>query len=244
MKSKIFAIVLIVLGVGATLGGVYGQVFLADDDGHHDNRPPTFALQSQVGVDELVVETEGENAVLAEVRRAGQPVGLDTVHDAAGHYFVVDDEFTWYEHLAVLDESETVALSAPAGTVRVVAQVAPEGGPDFLELGVTVDVAGTSLDEKNITDTDEWTNGSITVRRQNFDFVLSAPWNGDDVYDGPALLTLFRAEDFAFAHAHATVVGDNRFSFATDLPGLGDYLAAVEFEQDGELVTAIFRFTL
>ena len=48
----------------------------------------------------------------------------------------------------------------------------------------------------------------------------------------------------AFVHAHAEMIGDDRFSFAADLPGLGDYLAAVEFHQDGELVTALFRFSL
>ena len=243
MKSKVLAVVLIVLGVGATLGGVYGQVFLAEDEGHHDDREPTFAVQSQVGADELVVEQTGPNTLTVAVERAGQPVRFDELHDRLDHYFVTDSDFTFFEHTAIPQEG-VVQLSAPVGDVRVVAQVAPAGGPAFLELGVTVVVDGAPLDEQNITDSDEWTNGSLTVTRQGFDFLLSSPWNGDDVYDGPAFLTLFRAEDFAFAHAHAELVGGNRFSFASDLPGLGDYLAALEFEQDGELVTALFRFTL
>ena len=41
---------------------------------------------------------------------------------------------------------------------------------------------------------------------------------------------------------HATTIGDDRFSFAVELPGSGSYLAAVELVQDGELVTALFRF--
>ena len=79
---------------------------------------------------------------------------------------------------------------------------------------------------------------------QGLDFVLSEPWSGDDHMGGPAFLALFHEDDFAFVHAHAELIGEDRFSFAADLPGLGDYLAAVEFHQDGELVTALFRFSL
>ncbi len=244
MRSKVVAVVLIVLGVGATLGGLYGQIFLAEDEGHHDGRTPTFALASQVGTDELVVEQTAPDRLAVEVLRAGQAVQLDALHDGLDHYFVTDSGFTYFSHTAFAQEGETRELAAPPGEVRVVAQVAPTGGPDFLELGATVGVEGEPFDEQNITDDDVWTDGSLTVTRQGFDFVLSAPWNGDDIYEGPAFLSLFRAEDFAFSHAHAELVGSDRFSFATALPGLGDYLAALEFEQDGRLVTALFRFTL
>lgn len=243
MRSKVLAIVLIVLGVGATLGGVYGQVFLAEDDGHHDDRTPTFALESQIGIDELVVDVVGDGAVVADVRRSGQQLGLDDLHDGVAHYFVVDERLSTFDH-TVADMSGPTPLGAPVGLTRVIAQVAPSSGTDFLELGVTVDVPGTIDEDPPVIDADQWTDGSITIDRQGFDFVLSEAWNGDDVYEGPAFLTLIRTEDFAFAHAHAELVGDNRFSFATDLPGLGDYLAALEFEQNSELVTALFRFTL
>ncbi|MEP1122640.1 MAG: hypothetical protein ABJH68_01955 [Ilumatobacter sp.] len=236
--------VLIVLGVGATLGGLYGQIFLAEDEGHHDGRTPTFALQPQVGSDELVVEQTAPGRLAVEVLRAGQAMQFDTLHDRSDHYFVTDAGLTFFSHVAFAQDGENRELATPPGEVRVVAQVAPTGGPDFLELGATVDVEGDPLDEQNITDDDAWTDGSLTVTRQGFDFVLSAPWNGNDIYDGPAFLSLFRADDFAFAHAHAELVGNDRFSFATALPGLGDYLAALEFEQDGRLVTALFRFTL
>ena len=243
MKAKLLAVVLVVLGAGATLGGVYGQVFLAEDEGHHDGRTPTFALDSQVGADELVVEQIAANILAASVERAGQPIRFDELHDSLDHYFVTDSDFTYFQHTAISQEGD-VQLSAPPGEVRVVAQVAPSGGPDFVELGVTVTVDGEPLPDQNITDSDVWTNGAITVTRQGFDFLLSVPWNGGELYDGPAFLTLFRADGFGFSHAHATLVGDDRFSFATDLPGLGDYLAALEFEHDGELVIALFRFTL
>lgn len=244
MRSKVVAVVLIVLGVGATLGGVYGQIFLAADEGHHDDRLPTFALESQVGTDELVVEQAAPDRLDVEILRAGQAVQFDVLHDRLDHYFVVDAGFTFFGHVAFAQGGTTRELAAQPGEVRVVAQVAPTGGPDLLELGVTVDVEGDPLDEQNITDDDVWTDGPLTVTRQGFDFVLSAPWNGNDLYDGPAFLSLVRAEDFAFSHAHAEVVGTDRFSFATALPGRGDYLAALEFEQDGRLVTALFRFTL
>ncbi len=244
MRSKVVAVVLIVLGVGATLGGLYGQIFLAEDEGHHDGRTPTFAMQSQVGTDELVVEQAAPNSLGVEVQRAGQPMQFDELHGRFDHYFVTDADRSFFAHTALPQQGQDLELAAPPGEVRVVAQVAPTGGPDFLELGVTLDVEGDPLDEQNITDDDVWTDGSLTVSRQGFDFVLSAPWNGNDIYEGPAFLSLFRAEDFAFSHAHAELVGTDRFSFATALPGLGDYLAALEFEQDGRLVTALFRFTL
>ena len=95
-----------------------------------------------------------------------------------------------------------------------------------------------------MSDADDWTDGAVTVTRQGFDFVLSEPWNGDDVYGGPAFLSLFGGEDLAFTHAHAELVGDNRFSFQVNLLRSGPYLAAVEFEQSGDLVVAVFRFDL
>lgn len=249
MRSKVLAVVLIVLGVGATLGGLYGQIFLAEDEGHHDDREPTFALESQVGADELTASTPGPNGVAVEVTRAGQPLELDTIHGASGHVFVLSPEDVYFEH-RVVDQVSTgtaelvVLEDVPPGEVGVVTQLSPGGGPDLLELGTTVNVEGRPVAGQNVTDTDVWSDGALTVTRQGFDFVLSEPWNGADVYDGPAFLTLFRVEDLAFTHAHAEVVGDDRFSFATDLPGLGDYLAALEFEQNGVLVTALFRFTL
>jgi hypothetical protein len=242
LRSRALAILLIIAGVGATLGGLYGQIFLTDDEGHHDGREFSFALDAGIGTDELVVTPAGDNEVVAEVLRAGQAIGLGEVHDGLAHYFVVARDLTSYEHVVASDPGPAT-LVAPAGDVRVIAQVSPSSGNDFVELGADVAVDGAPGAEQNITDDDEWTNGELTVRRDFLDFVLSQPWNGDPLYEGPALLTLFRADDLSFVHAHAEVVDPTRFSFATNLPGLGDYLAALEFEQDGEIVTALFRFT-
>ena len=244
MKSKALAIALVVIGVAATLGGLYGQIFLAEDEGHHDGRDFSFALDARSGADELVVDSTTSNEVVAQVQRAGQTIGLNGVHEADAHYFVVSEDLAWFDHVVVTDPGPFETLAAPPGNVRVVAQLSPSGGPDFLELGATVNVDGEPFDALNLTDTDEWTNGELSVRRQGFDFVLSEPFNGDDVFDGPALLTLISGETFAFTHAHAEVVNGYRLSFATNLPGLGEFLAAVEFEHDGEPVTALFRFTL
>jgi hypothetical protein len=248
VKSKVLAVVLIVLGVGATLGGVYGQVFLAEDEGHHDDREPTFALQSQVGAYELAVQAGG-GTITPTLSQAGQAVtDFDELHGADGpHVFVVSEQFDWFTHLTPEELGEPLAVDGPA-THRVIVQASLPGGPDLLEMGVTTGQAsGDDFIDLLIADQDVYpdlTTGGLTITRQGLDFVLSEPWNGDDVYDGPAFLTLIRAEDFSFTHAHAELVGDNRFSFASDLPGLGDYLAALEFEQDGELMAALFRFTL
>jgi len=243
VKSTGVAVLLIVLGVAATLGGLYGQIFLGDDEGHHDGRSPSFALDSAVGADELVVSAPMDNAVEMIVERAGQPIQRDEIHDGLGSYFVTDRDRTYFVRVEGRDAS-VVLTDVPAGETRVVAQVAPSGGPNLLELGATVAVTGGAVDEQNIADDDEWTEGGLRVVRQGLDFVISETWNGEDVFGGPALLTLLRADDFSFTHAHAELVGDSLFSFATDLPGSGDYLAALEFEQDGERVTARFRFTL
>ncbi len=245
MRSKVFAVILIVLGVGATLGGVYGQVFLAEDDGHHDDRAPTFAVASEVGAFDLSVSADGDT-VTPTLTQAGQSMtDFGELHGHDGpHVFVVSDVLDWFAHLTPAALDEPLDVDGP-DLHRVIVQAAIPGGSDLLELGATTDqVSGSDLGGIEVADDDEWTNGSLTVSRQGFDFVLSQAWNGEDVYDGPAFLTLVRAEDFSFTHAHGELVGDNRFSFATDLPGLGDYLAALEFEQNGELVTALFRFTL
>ena len=248
MRTKILATLLIVLGVGATLGGVFGRVFLAEDEGHHDDREPTFALQSQNGAYELTV-LAGGGTITPTLSQAGQAVTeFDGLHGTDGpHVFVVSEGLDWFTHLTPEALDEPIAVDGPA-IHRVIVQANPAGGPDLLEMGVTTDQeSGDDVMDLLIADQDVYpdsTSEGLTITRQGFDFVLSEPWNGDEVYDGPAFLTLIRAEDFSFTHAHAEVVGDNRFSFASDLPGLGDYLAALEFEQDGELITALFRFTL
>lgn len=247
MKSKALAILLIVLGVAATIGGIYGQLFLGDDDGHHDDREPTFAAQSQAGAYELSA-TSGDGRVTISLEQAGQPVqGVGELHGVDGaHLFVTNQQGDFFSHTVVDGVGEADVEVFGSGPHRVVMQAAPQSGPDLLELGVTVDDVGAPPvpDDVVVVNDDRWTNGSISVSRQGFDFVLSSPWNGSDLYEGPALLTLHRLDDAAFTHAHGELVGDNRFSFATDLPGLGDYLAALEFEQDGAVVTALFRFTL
>jgi len=231
VTSKAFAILLIVLGVGATLGGVYGQVFLAEDEGHHDDREPTFALASQVGAFDLTVSADDES-VTPTLTQAGQLV-------------TNFDELDWFAHLTPDVLGEPIEVDGPA-IHRVIVAASLPNGSDFVELGATTErESGTALSGTVVVDDDVYdAGGGLTVTRQGFDFVLSQAWNGQDLFDGPAFLTLVRADDFSATHAHAELVGDNRFSFATDLPGLGDFLAALEFEQNGETVTALFRFTL
>ncbi len=242
-SSTVEAVLNQVAGVAATLGGLYGQVFLADDEGHHDGRDFSFALEAQSGADELVVASTDGGMIDAAVTRAGQPIGVEDLHGGGSHFFAVDRAFTSFVH--VVSDQPTATFAAPAGDVRVVAQVSPSEGSDLLELGADVVVADAGeFDDQIVTDDDVWSNGSITVRRELFDFVLSEPWGGTDVFDGPAFLTLWRAEDLAFVHAHAELVGPTRFSFGVNLPGFGDYLAVLEFEHDGEVVTAMFRFSL
>lgn len=246
MKSKAFAILLIVLGMGATIGGVYGQLFLGDDDGHHDEREPAFAMQPQAGAYELTASGQGGQLSVSLVQ-AGQTVQVfDELHGESGaHVFIVDQSGSFFSHTVVTSLADAQFDVFGEGPHRVVVQAAPESGPDLLELGTDANGADArDRPDQPAVAADAWTNGRLTVERQGFDFVLSAPWNGDDLYDAPALLTLHRLDDGAFTHAHGELVGDNRFSFATDLPGLGDYFAALEFEQDGEPVTALFRFTL
>lgn len=250
MTSRVVGIVLVVVGVGATLFGLGAKLFWnEDDDGHHDGREPTFALDSAAGADELVVEQDG--AVFSvSVERAGQRItSYDEVHDALGHVFVIGTDLASYLHVDV-DESSggivEVEVDEP-GEYRVVFQSSPSSGPDLLELGTTITVdsgSSGSSTEPIITDDEIWTDGSLTIERQGLDFVLSEPWSGESYHGGPALLTLMHGDTSAFVHGHAETPDDSRFRFSLDLPGRGDYLAALEFVQDGELVTALFRFTL
>jgi hypothetical protein len=254
VRPKILAIALIVLGVGSTLAGLYGQVFLAEDEGHHDGRAFSFALESASGADELIAEPVQPNLIRVGVERAGQSVELDKIHGGPLQIFVVSDDLNYFSHVSPggdagvrsneLAETGTAEVAVPGGDLRVIVQASPSGGPDLLELGASVTVEGNPAEAQTVSDSGEWTDGVLTVRRQGFDFVLSEAWNGKEIDDGPALLTLVRSEDFAFTHGHAQTVGDDRFSFALDLPGPGDYLAALEFEQNSELVTALFRLTI
>ncbi|MEO1056263.1 MAG: hypothetical protein AAFY28_05040 [Actinomycetota bacterium] len=251
MTSRVVAIALLVIGAVAIAAGLGLRIFLTDDDGHHDGRSPTFALSSVEGADELIVAVEDDGVVTVRIERAGQQlIDFNDVHDAPVHAYAVADDGSWYAHVdPPLQADGTIApFELPAGPARLVVHTSPGGGPDLQELGIDIDVpsAGAELppgSTDNIATDDEWTDGSLTVRRQGFDFVLSEPWNGDDYQGGPALLAMFRLEDGAFVHEHAEVLDDDtRFRFAAELPGRGEYIGAVEFEQNGELVTAVFRF--
>lgn len=248
MTSRVVGIVLVVVGVAATVVGLGAKLFwTGDDDGHHDGREPTFALDSAIGADELVVEQDG-TVLAVSVERAGQRItSYDDVHDAPGHVYVVGTDLDSYEHVDITETTNGVVeidVGEP-GEYRVIAQVAPSSGPDLLELGTTVvvDAPAGADSAVVIADDDVWTDGSLTIERQGLDFVLSEPWNGASYHGGPAFLVLVRGEDMAFAHGHAETPDDDVFRFGLDLPGRGEYLAALGFEQDGELVTALFRFT-
>lgn len=246
---KTLGVLLIAVGVALTGAGLFGQLVLTEDEGHHDGREPDFALESASGADELIVEAvDGATEREVRIERAGQViVDYDEVHDAAIHAYAVAGNLDGYRHTISEDASSdgVYRVGLPrTGAGRIVVQASPAGGPDLLELGADPgepDVEGGTPPEIL---PDEWTDGNLTVTRQGLDFVLSEPWSGDDHMGGPAFLALFHEDDFAFVHAHAELIGEDRFSFAADLPGLGDYLAAVEFHQDGELVTALFRFSL
>ena len=247
---KALGVVLIVIGVALTGAGLFLQLVLTEEEGHHDGRPPTFALDSVSGADELLVEPTADPATVeVRIERAGQPiVNYDDLHDARFHAYTVAVDLDGYAHTVHATESAdgryVVELAGTDGAQRVVTQSAPDGGPDLLELGTSGAAAGPAATPQNIATDDQWTDGDLMLSRQGLDFVLSEPWSGDDHMGAPAFLALFHEGDLAFVHAHAELVGDDRFSFAADLPGLGRYLAAVEFVQGGELVTALFRFSL
>ncbi len=259
MRTRFLAIALIVVGLIATAAGLGLRVLTTDDDGHHDGRESTFALNSALGVDELVVGVveevaDGQSgdgaAISVVVERAGQPVtDFDDVHGTEMHVFAVRDDLSWFLHAdpEMLANGSSSSVEVIGGeTLRVVSQSAPSGGPDLLELGTDVLLTGPSeTSDQYITTDDVWTEGDLTIRREGFDFVLSEPWSGDEYHGAPALLTLFRAEDLAFVHDHATNPEPNRFRFSLDLPGRGEYLAALQYNSDANgLITALFRFEL
>jgi hypothetical protein len=252
VTSRVVGIVLLVVGIAATLFGLGARLFWEDDDGHHDGRAPTFALDAAVGADVLVVEQDG-SVVSVSVERAGQRItSFDELHDSRAHVFVVGTDLDSYQHVDMADSSDGVVEFdvANPGEYRVVFQAAPSSGPDLLELGATVALVGSSggaaggRSDPVIADGDVWTDGSLTIERQGLDFVLSEPWDGESYHGGPAFLSVVHADEMAYVHGHAELVGDDTFRFGLDVPGRGDYLAALEFVQDGEPVTALFRFTL
>lgn len=247
MTGRVVAVALIVIGLVATAVGLWGRFVLTDDEGHHDGRESGFALSDTAGADQLIVEPVAGGAAV-RVERAGQTlVDHDELHDGRFHTWAVGRDLDSYVHSVAGEPApDGVYAVGPlaAGEHRVVIQAAPSGGPDLLELGADVTVDDGAAPGQAIGDGDTWTDGELTVERQGFDFVLSEPWTGEEWMGAPAFLALFRAEDLAFVHAHATTVGDDRFNFAVELPGSGSYLAAVELVQDGELVTALFRFEI
>jgi hypothetical protein len=250
VTTRVVGALLLVAGIVVTVVGLGARFVWRTDEGHHDGRVPTFAVDSVQGADTLVVQRDGP-LLEVSLERAGRTVThFDAVHGAPAHVFVVGTDLDSFQHvdLAGDDPDGTVEVRVDHdGTDRVVLQTAPAGGPDLLELGATVEVSstGSARPDGSVAIADEtWSDGALTIERQGLDFVLSEPWNGEEHHDGPAFLTMYRAGDLAFAHGHATMPADDLFRFNLDLPGRGEYLAALELVQDGELVTALFRFEL
>ncbi len=249
MNTRFAGIALLVAGVVITLLGLGARVFLTEDEGHHDGRTPTFAADDAVGADELVTEVSGTE-LTAWIERAGQPLtDFDELHDGTGNVFVASEALDWYDEAAIVDGDGRTLVELPGpGTYRVVVQAAPSGGPDLLELGATVDVeegSGAVEDAApSIVADDVWVGDGLTIERQGLDFVLSEDFDGPDTAGAPASLVMFHADDLRFTHAHAELVEPDRFRFFADLPGRGEYLAALRFVQDGEPVTALFRVTI
>lgn len=255
MNTRIAGVALLVIGVVITALGLGARIFLQDDEGHHDGRTPTFAAEPAVGADELVTEVDGDTLTV-RVERAGQTItDHDELHGGRGEVFVASTQLDWFGQAPLAggedgsDGRTSIELPGP-GTYRVVVQVAPAGGPDLLELGSTVEVSdgsgagGPAAADQYIAVDDVWTDGDLTIERQGLDFVLSEEFDGPDTAGAPAFLTMFHQDDLLFTHAHAELVEPDRFRFTADLPGRGEYLAALEFIHDGEPVTALFRVTI
>ncbi len=250
MTTRVAGIVLLVVGVAITVVGLGARIFIDDDDGHHDGRTPTFAATDTIGADALIVEADGD-VLTVRVERAGQPItDYDDLHDGSGGVFLASADLDWYDHVQLTEDDQgQVSVEVPGdGAYRVVFQAAPAGGPDLLELGTTVDVGqgdgGAGGAVEYIATDDVWSDGSLTIERQGLDFVLSEPFDGPDTAGSPAFLAMFHEGDLLFTHAHAELVGADRFRFTADLPARGEYLAALEFTQGDAPVTALFRLSI
>jgi hypothetical protein len=250
VNTRLAGVVLLVVGVVITLVGLGARVFLTEDEGHHDGRTPTFAAQAAIGADALVTAVEGTDLAVW-VERAGQPLtDFDELHGGTGSVFVASEALDWYGEAAIVDGDGRTLVELPGdGTYRVVVQAAPSGGPDLLELGATVVVgdgsgAATAATDQSIAVDDVWVGDDLTIERQGLDFVLSEDFDGPDTAGAPAFLVMFHAGDLRFTHAHAELVEPDRFRFAADLPGRGEYLAALHFVQGGQPVTALFLATV
>lgn len=250
MNARIAGIALLVAGVVITLLGLGARVFLTEDEGHHDGRTPTFAVDDAVGADAVVTSLEGAELTVW-VERAGQPLtDFDELHGGTGDVFVASEALDWYGEAAIDPADGRAVVELPGdGTYRVVVQAAPSGGPDLLELGTTVAVGDGSDADAGVAATsiavdDVWVGDGLTIERQGLDFTLSEDFDGPDTAGAPASLVMFHADDLRFTHAHAELVEPDRFRFFADLPGRGEYLAALRFVQDGEPITALFRATI
>ena len=243
---KIAGVVLLVVGLVLSAAGLFGQLVLTEDEGHHDGREYGLASSATEGADELMVADAGDTGSTdVWIERAGQVlVDYDEIHDARFHTYSVADDLSDYAHVAAAEigpDGRAPARTLP-GDHRIVTQSSPAAGPDLLEFGIdATGPASAAPSGTVVADGDVWDDGSgLVVTRQGLDFVVSEPWTGEDHMGAPAFLALFQADTLAFVHGHAELVDDDRFSFGVEFPGRGEYLAALEFVQDGRLVTALF----
>ena len=176
---------------------------------------------------------------------AGSPVvDFTEAHGALGHLLVVRRDLQGFQHLHPdigPDGVWTATFDAPldAGAWRAVLETEPTDG-SLLVLGVDLLVDGDASLAPVPPPADAVTVDGLSVTRQGLQFTATPadtlqPWYGQSAH-----LVAFREGDLAYTHLHPAndVAGDYRFSGS--LPGPGTYRLFLQFQNDGQLVTAPF----
>lgn len=204
-----------------------------------------LGLSSTVGDYRLVVVDRTDTSIALRIDRAGSPVvDFTEAHGALGHLLVVRRDLQGFQHLHPdigPDGVWTATFDAPldAGAWRAVLETEPTDGA-LLVLGVDLLVDGDASLAPVPPPADAVTVDGLSVTRQGLQFTATPadtlqPWYGQSAH-----LVAFREGDLAYTHLHPAndVAGDYRFSGS--LPGPGTYRLFLQFQNDGQLVTAPF----
>lgn len=266
----------VVLGGGAALGAAAGPAPTPATTVHpdHEESPmssttlapathtdhggqPVARADHRIELDRSVVEPGAPQRITFRVLDpTGSAVtGFEERHEQLMHLIVISNDLTDYAHLhPQLADDGTWSVTLPAlvpGGYRVIADVAPAGGPDLV---LTVDLvipgsgAGRVLPEPSgsvsvdgldvaldLVATSSGANAELTVRRAGT-VVEPDPYLGARGH-----LVAIDTDDLAYLHVHpgdADAVGT--VSFAVEVPAPGRYRLFFDFSVEGRVHTAAF----
>jgi len=253
--ARLAAFALVVVGSFGTAYGL-GQKLPGNPESkpHTHGAAPADPVPAVYEVDGYVLVTEAERSTTSALAlHVNDPNGqrvteFTLAHGSKLHVVLIRPDLSGFQHVHPdIDGNGTfvVPIDEP-GKWHVVIDTQPAGAAAPIVLATNVD------DEVGVPEVelpgpdDSVTVGELGVRRDGFDFTVSAADGSGSAVDGlepylgqAAHLIAIRKGDLAYTHVHAMGATADTFSFHGSLPA-GTYRLFLQFGYRGQVITVPF----